>query len=125
MIIDEAFPGKTFKSSTAEFQDGGHLVLVIAFTEKKEMTDRSGQTVPKPVIHFEGEERVLICNKTNFRTIEAITKQRDSDNWPGHKIELYNDEMVQYGDSMGGVRVRKPTEAKKASAAEDGDDIPF
>jgi hypothetical protein len=123
MKLNEAFPGKTWKRDCAEFENGGGVVLEIAHCAVEQMDD--GQK--KLGVHFTGEERRLICNKTNFQNIAIITGEDDSDNWPGHKIELFNDPMVTGpAGQRGGVRVRAPkgAEAKKGELADD-DNIPF
>lgn len=53
-------------------------------------------------------------NSTNAQLISQIVKSEETDDWPGHKIVLYNDPSVSYGGKLiGGIRVRAPkTQAK-------------
>jgi hypothetical protein len=57
----------------------------------------------KPVIHFEDDVRPLVCNKTNFETIEEALG--DSDNWPGHKLKLFCVRTTFGGKKVDGIRV--------------------
>lgn len=60
-------------------------------------------------IQFDEAEKPLVLNSTNGQIIASITKSEDTDNWPGHKIVLYDDPNVSFGGKLvGGIRVRAP-----------------
>ena len=63
----------------------------------------------KPILYFEEyEDRGLVLNKTNAMTLEEL--YGDSDEWPGHKIEVYVDSSIRFGSKkLGGVRFRVPS----------------
>ena len=88
----------------------------------------------KWVIHFNEVAKPMGLNSTNAQLIAQIVKSEETDNWPGHKIVLYNDPSVCYGGKLiGGIRARAPRNQpapapKPAPAAQpvaDGDDCPF
>jgi len=60
-------------------------------------------------IAFDECEKPMVLNSTNGQIIAGITKADDTDNWPGHKIVLYDDPNVSFGGKLvGGIRVRAP-----------------
>lgn len=57
-------------------------------------------------IHFQGNMKPMILNKTNTRILVALFGH-DSDGWLGKAITVYNDPTVGYaGQITGGVRIR-------------------
>jgi hypothetical protein len=57
-------------------------------------------------IHFQGNIKPMILNKTNTRILVALFGH-DSDGWLGKTITVYNDPTVGYaGQITGGVRIR-------------------
>lgn len=73
----------------------------------------------KWVCYFEGEEKGMVLNSTNAEAIADILKERNSDNWGGGVVVLYDDPNVSYaGKRTGGIRVRAPRQnAATASTA--------
>lgn len=68
---------------------------------------------------FEELEKPLVLNMTNGAIIAAITKSENTDDWPGHRVVLYDDPSVSFGGKLvGGIRVRAPRgQAAKAIKA--------
>lgn len=63
----------------------------------------------KWVVVFEESEKPMVLNSTNGQLIAQITGSDETDNWPGHKVVLYNDPAVSFGGKItGGIRVRAP-----------------
>jgi hypothetical protein len=60
----------------------------------------------KFAMHFQGNLKPLLLNKTNTRIMVALYGA-DSDGWLGKTIQLYNDPTIGFGGQItGGVRVR-------------------
>jgi len=60
-------------------------------------------------IQFDEVEKPMVLNSTNGQIIAQITKQEDTDHWPGAKVVLYDDPSVSFGGQLvGGIRVRAP-----------------
>ena len=79
---------------------------MIALSSRKWETDKG--KVKKPVIYFRGGKKGLVANKTNCISIEEITKEPDTDNWPGHKVVLFS-MPVQFGSKLvDAIRVKSP-----------------
>ena len=100
-----------------------------------EKVDVSMQDQPSDyryALFFEEEIKPLILNKTNGNRIAVIAGSADFDRWTGVRIELYNDEFVEYaGKITGGIRVRKPRSQSETqqrdnvSNLSNDDGIPF
>ena len=68
-------------------------------------------------LHFDEVEKPLVLNSTNGQIIAGITKSEDTENWPGHKIVLYDDPNVSFGGKLvGGIRARAPRQPRPAPA---------
>lgn len=65
------------------------------------------------VLNFEGIDKELGLNVTNYKRIIDLTGYDDDDNWIGHEIGLYVDPYVQNkdGSTVPGVRVQEPHHA--------------
>ena len=75
----------------------------------------------KPVIYFDGKEKGLVCNKTNWSRIQDILKEQDSDDWIGKSIELGAEPVEFQGKTNPALRVQFPM----AAATTSGDEVPF
>lgn len=60
-------------------------------------------------IAFNELEKPMVLNPTNGQIIASVVKSEETDEWPGHKIVLYDDPNVSFGGKLvGGIRVRAP-----------------
>jgi hypothetical protein len=108
----EAFPSKYI--SAADLPKP--IVREIIETNVEMLKTRDGVSSKKLTVYFRGMSKALVCNSTNFDSIAEITGEFDSDNWPGHEIELFKDTTSMGGKVVDCVRVRKPGSAKKTAA---------
>lgn len=113
MKRNEVFVGKYLKAD--DLPDEGmpvtidHVVVEeVGGAEKKES---------KPVIYFQETEKGLVCNLTNWKSIEKVTGEGDTDNWTGHLITLYATEVEFKGDTVMSIRVRLKAPKTSATAA--------
>jgi hypothetical protein len=97
-------------------EDGTYAALQLKIS-KAEAGEVDGNA--QMVLHFEGKERVLGCNKTNWQVLTSMYGT-ESDNWLGQTIKIYVDPNVEYpkGNKVGGIRIQY-------EAPESDDDIPF
>jgi hypothetical protein len=93
----------------------------------------------KTVLYFRGGgTKPLPLNMTNWDAASAICGEDDTDNWSGHRLELYPSTTTLRGSTVDCIRIRPPRQkellqkpkanaAAMAAAAEDDmdDDIPF
>lgn len=104
MHIDQAFPSNYIKASDLQ---GREVSVVIASAEVEKVgNDR------KLVLHFQGKQKGMICNRTNANRI-AHSYGNDTDGWVGKEIVLYSDMVDFQGRMVEAVRVKPP--AKRAS----------
>ena len=87
----------------------------------------------KPVAYFDGKDKGLVLNKTNWNAIEDISGEDDCDNWKGVKVKLITAKVEFQGKRVAAIRIdeaaqtsaapkRKPVEPVDAPS---DDDIPF
>lgn len=124
---NDFFSGKSLK---AEDLNGHEPVVTIAKVTTQTFDDGSR----KPIIHFEGKEKTLVCNRTNWNSIVEITGEEDSDNWTGCKIKLITARVDFQGKRVPAIRVEPPPSRPTAQRQQppppvddspDEDSIPF
>jgi hypothetical protein len=128
------------KSSFLKKEDCGDRGILVTIKEvvQENVAKEGAPEEMKWCVFFKEVDKPMVLNSTNSQLIAAITKQDNTDNWPGHKVVLYNDPTVGYqGKITGGIRVRAPrgaaalpTAAPAPTAAppapaEDDSDVPF
>jgi hypothetical protein len=89
----------------------------------------------KTVLYFKGVRQALPLNLTNWDSVADITGQEDSDNWPGHAVELYPTTTEMRGKIVDCIRIRapaqrelptkKPPQPKPPAGADFDDTVPF
>jgi hypothetical protein len=84
------------------------IVVEIEAVNVEVLKARDGTTSQKPVVYFRTTKQALAVNATNFDLIAGITGESDTDQWPGHKIELYAATTQMGGQTVPCVRVRRP-----------------
>ncbi len=106
--------------------------ITVAGCENKDI-GKEGEPELRWVVSFEGQYKPLILNVTNTKAFFAVLG-KNSDDWAGKQIILYNDMTVEYQGKMGGIRVYQQMEVADAPAATDDeaerakaetDEIPF
>jgi len=76
----------------------------------------------KPVMYFEGKDKGMVLNKTNWARMELGFRSIDSDDWTGKDILLYSEPVTFQGRTVNGLRVRID---QPAPPVEDDETIPF
>lgn len=116
MKISEAFPSKYLKHADLQ---GREMKKRISYVER-EQVGQNGEE--KPVLHFVGEQRGLVLNKTNANSM-VFAYGDDTEAWRGKEITLYPTRIDFKGRATDTIRVR-PGNNGGAGALPD-DDIPF
>jgi hypothetical protein len=109
---NDLFPPRFINAASLE----SPTVVTIAFAKIERLENMKGESEDKLVVYFEDHKQHLACNATNFDSICEITNQFDSENWGGHKVELYRDTTRVGGKTVPCVRVRAPS-GNKAPAS--------
>lgn len=118
----DIFPSKSLKADDLQ---GREPVVEIEKVTTQSFDDGSR----KPVIHFVGKDKTLVCNKTNWNAIVEIAGEEDSDRWAGVRIKLVVARVDFQGKRVPAIRVEPPTVKRQPPTPVDHElndsDIPF
>jgi hypothetical protein len=106
----ELFPSRFINAANLERP----MAVTIEFAKKERLENLKGESEDKLVVYFNDCKQNLACNATNLDSICNVTGQYDSDNWGGHKIELYRDQTRIGGKTVPCVRVRAVSPSNKS-----------
>jgi hypothetical protein len=109
MKKDDLWPSKYLKA--ADFPEP--RVLKIKHARLETLKNRGGEE-QKLVVTFDGEDKTMPLNRTNFDSICDVTNEYDSDSWKGHAIELYATMTQLRGEEVECIRIRAPGAKKPA-----------
>lgn len=88
---------------------GAGKLVTITGCEKQNVAKKDEKAEYKWTLSFEELEKPLVLNKTNSELIAMISGERNSDNWSGVRVVLYDDPTISFGGKLvGGIRVRAP-----------------
>jgi hypothetical protein len=99
MKISQAFPSKYLKHADL---NGREVAKQIASVSQEKVGLNGDE---RPVLHFVGESRGFILNKTNARTMSAAYGD-DTESWRGKAITLYPTRVDFRGTPTDTIRVR-------------------
>src|SRR5690242_20285422 len=107
MKKSDAFPSKYLSAADLA---GKPRVVTILSTSYEELGQRDGRKQEKLICHFrDNRVKPLVVNMVNFDTIADVTGEGDSDDWPGHQIEVFPTTTSLGNRTVPCIRVRKPT----------------
>ena len=115
MKMELMFPSKYLRAADLE----GDLTVTIADVVMDELVMRGGRREKKPVLHLDGEDKMLVLNKPNGEAI-AAAYGRESDNWRGKELVLFPAEVVFGRERVRAIRVRAPGAAVADNGTEQG-----
>jgi hypothetical protein len=107
MRTNDVFPSRFLKA--ADIGDEGSI-LVITSVAIEEVGDDE-----KPVVHFDGEKKGLVLNRTNWDRLAYIAKTDESREWSGLRVELYKELVTFNGRTAPAIRVRAERASSKAN----------
>lgn len=114
MDTSSAFPSSFLK---AEDLKGAQPIVTISEVLFEKVGDEN-----KLLLKFEGKDKSLVLNKTNWTTICELAGSKDSDKWIGLKIRLRKEKTSYQGRPVDAVRV-DPDFSETRQAGEE--EIPF
>jgi hypothetical protein len=126
----EIFRSKYLKA--ADLDGRSRTVTIEAARTETLKNDRGEET--KTVLYFKSVRQALPLNLTNWDSVADVTGQDDSDDWPGHKVELYPTTTEMRGKTVDCIRIRAPAQrelpakkpaARKQPPADPNDEIPY
>ena len=108
---DDVFPSKYLKAADL---NGTPLVVTIVSAPMETLQSPEGKEQTKTILYLRGTKKLLPLNITNWDSIAAIAGD-DSDDWAGHKIELYPTTTEMKGKTVDCIRVRALEQPKPAT----------
>ena len=87
---------------------GAGRVYTIESARLADLKDQNGKPSNKPALKFQGVQKELIVNKTNYDIMSAIFGSKNTDHWIGQRIALYP-HMTNMGE---GIAVRSIADEK-------------
>lgn len=88
---------------------GAGKLVTIESCEQMNVAKENDPKEMKWCLHFAELDKPMVLNKVNAELISMISGERNSDNWNGVKVVVYDDPSVSYGGKLvGGIRVRAP-----------------
>ena len=129
----DAYPTRYFKA--ADLPDDWTLTVEIEMARMEDFQNDGGKKTEKLVVYFRRQKSGLVTGPTVWDQFIEATGEEDSDNWKGHRVELYRDKTPFGGKMVACVRVRTAEMApaktpakkppKKAAANGDGEQPEF
>lgn len=84
----------------------GIVETISDFTEADVSRSDDPTSEVKPILHFSGETKPMVCNATNLNMIAALFKTDDESKIVGQKIGIWVDDRVAYqGKMVKGLRL--------------------
>jgi hypothetical protein len=102
---EQAFPTRFLKAADL---GGKPAVVTIKEAAQEKLKNGNGEEETKTVLYFQKGKKALVLNLTNWTKIADVTGEDDSDNWPGHRIEVFPTTTEMKGKEVDCIRVRKP-----------------
>ena len=121
MNFDDLYPSKYL--SADDVPDGKSFILTIKSIEMATMPDGK----EKPALFFHQAKKGVVCNITNGKIIRGAYG-RNTNDWMGKQIEIYQDETAFGSKIVPCLRVRIPVGAAATPVADTKDldgNIPF
>ena len=86
--------------------NGQDIVLTIGTVQKEVITGNGGKKEECIVCHWQENEKPMILNRTNCKTITKITGTPYIERWAGHRIQIGADVTTLAGEKVECLRVR-------------------
>ena len=108
----EVFPSKFL---TADNLNSKPFVVTIERAPLETLKNSEGKEQAKTVLYFVGAKKALPLNMTNWDKCAEICGP-DTDEWPGHRIELYPTKTQMGAKTVDCIRIRAPEKGELAEA---------
>ena len=98
---------------------GKDMVLTIKTVRKEMVTGADGKKEECIICHWEEEQKPMILNVTNCKTISKLLKTPYIERWSGHRIQIGAEVVSAFGEKVEALRVRKQLPEEKQIACEE------
>lgn len=100
---------------------GKDMVLTIRQVKKELITGADGKKEECIVCHWQEDQKPMVLNVTNCKTISKLLKTPYIEHWAGHRIQIGAEMVSAFGEKVEALRVRKQLpEDEKIPCAECG-----
>jgi len=122
MKMQELFPSKYLRAADLQ----GPRIVTIDHVSHDAFKD-DGVAVTKTVLHFRSNGIApMVCNKTNWRMLVALTGADDDENWTGHTVKLVVERVnAPGGKVVDSIRIHAAPQPKQTTKEALNDEIPF
>jgi hypothetical protein len=125
MSFDELVPSKSKYLAKGDVGEDGLILTIKGFRMETLEGDHGDED--KMVVHFQGDVKPMVLNRTNAQLIAVATGASKAGDAVGKQVVVYNDPTIAFGGKItGGLRIRKITGAPRSVKADDfNDPVPF
>ena len=97
---------------------GKDMVLTIRQVRKEMITGADGKKEECIVCRWQEDQKPMILNRTNCKTISKLLKTPYIEHWAGHRIQIGAEMVSAFGEKVEALRVRNrlPEDVKVACA---------
>ena len=106
MKRSDIFPSKYLKCDDLQ---GKPINVIIERAPLETLKSPDGKEQNKTVLYFRGAKKALPLNITNWDACAEICGE-DTDDWPGHQIELHPAKTQMAGKTVDCIRIRPPAQ---------------
>lgn len=97
--------------------DGKDIVLTIKKVQQESVTGPDGKKEDCIVCHWMENEKPMILNVTNCRTITKLLGTPYIEQWSGHKVQIGIESVSAFGTVTDALRIRKEKPVEEAPVA--------
>lgn len=109
-MMSEIHWKKTFDPrflGSCDFEPGRDKILTIKVMKREECTFEGGRKEKCNIAYWVEDEKPMIMNVTNCKTINKLTGTPYMNRWAGLRIQIYVDPNVKFkGEETEGLRIR-------------------
>lgn len=107
--------------------EGKDIVLTIKAVQKESVIGADGKKEDCIVCHWAENEKPMILNATNCRTISKLAGSPYIEKWTGLRVQIGSERVKAFGDVVDALRIRKTkpsaTQTETVKCEECGNDI--
>ena len=87
-------------------EPGKDMILTIASVKREMITGTGGKQEECTVCHWQENQKPMILNRTNCKTISKVTGSPYIEKWTGHRIQIYATTTRMAGETVECLRIR-------------------
>lgn len=88
-------------------EDGRDLILTVRRVVQEQVMGADGKKEDCIVCYWQEEQKPMILNATNCKTIQKLLDTPYIEQWAGHRLQIGTERVKAFGDVVDALRVRK------------------